>query len=284
MAIPGFNGSGTYVRKYSWVADSANEIKILAPRHDEEDDGLAAALSLAICRDGQSQVISDIPFNGHKLTGVADPASPQDVATEKYVDDRFATVFTITGTDDAGRINFSGSQAPLATGKPLGLSFTQADLFFGVKPLDVESTGKQPRWVWNDKGDGMGTDVATMNDTGQLETKSAIYATSVIGARADTGNIHMYLLGPGDIERCLIYAPAEVNGSTVLRVNGAQQFTFGNDGSFHAPTQVFAAGAYLNTDGNIVGAVWGNWGYSDAYNAIGTQIESRASAARQCGC
>jgi hypothetical protein len=35
---------------------------------------------------------------------------------------------------------------------------------------------------------------------------------------------------------------------------------------------------YIDSSGNIVGSVWANWGYSDAYNAIYSRIESRAQA------
>jgi hypothetical protein len=35
---------------------------------------------------------------------------------------------------------------------------------------------------------------------------------------------------------------------------------------------------YIGSDGNVVGSVWANWGYSDAYSAIYNRIESRAAA------
>lgn len=81
-----FNGSGTFNRIYSWVTDKANGIKINASRMDDEFDGLAAGLSNCITRDGQSIVTADIPFNGHRLTGVGTPSVGTDAATKAYAD------------------------------------------------------------------------------------------------------------------------------------------------------------------------------------------------------
>lgn len=50
-----FNGSGTFVRSYSWVTDAANGVDITASRVDTEDDGFAAGLSNCITRDGQGK-------------------------------------------------------------------------------------------------------------------------------------------------------------------------------------------------------------------------------------
>ena len=36
-----FNGSGTFARIHSWVADKANAVKITAMRMNAEDDGFA---------------------------------------------------------------------------------------------------------------------------------------------------------------------------------------------------------------------------------------------------
>jgi hypothetical protein len=219
-------------------------------------------------------------MNGKRHTNVGEPVDPFDGATKKYVDDRFGTVFNITGIDDAGRINFTGSQSPLATGKPLGLGFTQADLFFGVKPLDIESAGKKPRFVFNSQADGMGTDIAFIDETGRLETKAAIYGTTNVAARADTGNVHLGLYGPADVERGLLYTAATPAGHVNLRVNGVQTFTFRNNGQFAAPGAVVAGSSYIGTDGNIGGSatIWANWGAQDAYSAISARIESRAQA------
>lgn len=77
-----FNGSGGFTRVRNWVADAGSAIKVRADLHDDEDNNLAAGLSNVICKDGQTAITADIPLNNHKLTGLANPVSPQDAATK----------------------------------------------------------------------------------------------------------------------------------------------------------------------------------------------------------
>lgn len=54
-----FNGSGVFVRSYSWTSDAANNIDITASRMDTEDTGFASGLTLCVTRDGQGQMAAD---------------------------------------------------------------------------------------------------------------------------------------------------------------------------------------------------------------------------------
>ncbi len=81
-----FTGSGSFTRLRNWQADAAAGIKIKADFHDSEDDNFASGLSNVICKDGQSTITADIPFNGKKITNLANPVNPQDGATKDYVD------------------------------------------------------------------------------------------------------------------------------------------------------------------------------------------------------
>lgn len=101
-----FNGSGAFLRVMSWVSDATAGIKIRADRHDLEDDNLAAGLSQCICRDGQSIIVSDIGWNAHRLTNVADPTAPQDAATKHYVDDQVSGHVSFLR-----RVIYAGTQA-----------------------------------------------------------------------------------------------------------------------------------------------------------------------------
>lgn len=60
--MPGYNGSGTFVRTHNWTADRNAAIKIVADRHDAEDDAFATGLSFVICKDGQTATTGRIPF------------------------------------------------------------------------------------------------------------------------------------------------------------------------------------------------------------------------------
>lgn len=65
-----FNGSGTFVRSYSWTVDASNGVNISATRMDTEDNGFAGGLSNCITRDGQGVPTAAIPWGGQDLTGV----------------------------------------------------------------------------------------------------------------------------------------------------------------------------------------------------------------------
>jgi len=84
-----FNGSGTFSRLFNWVQDRANGVKVRADRTDQEMDGFAAGLSNCICRDGQSTISADIPFNNKKITGLADATGATHALNRQTADARY---------------------------------------------------------------------------------------------------------------------------------------------------------------------------------------------------
>lgn len=174
-----FNGSGGFTRNQDWTRDASTGVKIRADLHDDEDDNFAAGLSSVITKNGETQPTGNLPLNNHRWINCQDPVDPQDYATKHYVDSvhSFNAPVTITGADANGRINFTGTQGPLGTGAPLGIGWTQADLFFGVKPVDVPTAGQKPRFVWNSNAGGTGTDLMTLDDTGTLNLAGDIHIT-----------------------------------------------------------------------------------------------------------
>jgi hypothetical protein len=284
-----YNGSGGFTRLMNWSNDALAGIKIKADRHDQEDDNFASGLTNAITKDGQTQPTANIPMNGNRITNLGTPTVDTDAVTKAYADTPkpFTTGATISGADINGRLNFTSP-----TGAN-GLTFTGADLSWLARLATAAGPGTPPvppatlnRMVLNDKPDGSGTDVAVINDTGAMTITGAftaagtVIATPTIAAKATSGNVHMWLYGPNNEDRCVIYTNAAAAGTTTLRVTGTQSYTFGTDGVFTAPVQVRAGGAIFDTGGNISGAgnVWTNWGAGDAYNAISARIEARATA------
>lgn len=84
-----FNGSGSFARLYSWVTDRSNSIKIRADRMDEEMDGIATGLSNVICKDGQTTITANIPFNNRKITGLGDATAAADALNRQSGDARY---------------------------------------------------------------------------------------------------------------------------------------------------------------------------------------------------
>lgn len=87
--MPGFDGAGTFVRTYNWTSDASNAIPILASRMDTEDNGFAAGLSNCITRDGQGKPSSDISWNSHKITNLADATADTDAMNRETSDGRY---------------------------------------------------------------------------------------------------------------------------------------------------------------------------------------------------
>jgi hypothetical protein len=95
-----------FSRIYNWVTDRNSGIKILASRMDQEMDGFATGLSNTICRDGQSTITQDIPFNNRKITGLANATADADALNRITADGRFlssadGSVTTAKIADDA---------------------------------------------------------------------------------------------------------------------------------------------------------------------------------------
>jgi len=108
-----FNGSGTFVRLYNWVTDRNNSVKIRADRMDADMDGFATGLSNAICRDGQSTVTANIPFNGYLPTGLGTASAGDHALSRAAADARFqaidADLTALAGLAATGLISRTGS-------------------------------------------------------------------------------------------------------------------------------------------------------------------------------
>jgi hypothetical protein len=268
-----FDGNGNFLRIMNWQDDAQAGIKIKSDRHDQQDDDFANGLSNAITKDGQSQPVNDIPMNGHKITHLGDPTIDTDAANKKYVDaiKTFSTSLNLSGADANGRLNFTS-----ATGVN-GMTWTAADLSWLAR-LAGTPAGSVNRLVLNDKADGSGVDVFVITETGATTLSSSITATSTVGSKATSGNVHFWFYGPNNEDRGVIYTGAAAAGSLFLRTSGQALFEFNNSSQFKANGAIYSGAAYLNVDGNISGTIWDNFGAHDAYTAINNRIESRAQA------
>jgi hypothetical protein len=96
--MPGFNGSGTFVRTHDWTQDRSNGVTVNADRMDAEHDGFATGLSTCITKDGQTTVTADLPMNTHKFTGLAAGTTTGDSVRFEQVFPSLPTAITATPT------------------------------------------------------------------------------------------------------------------------------------------------------------------------------------------
>lgn len=79
--MAGYNGNGTFSFTYNWVNDAANGIPITASRMDGQFNDAVSGFDNVICRDGQSTVTANIPWNNFKITGLGNPSVSGDALT-----------------------------------------------------------------------------------------------------------------------------------------------------------------------------------------------------------
>ena len=113
--------SGTFTRDYDYTADrDAGDPtnKISATKVDADFDQIAAALSLALYRDGQATATANIPMGGYKFTGLATSASARtDSVSAGIVQDGKLNWVDGGGTADAITATYSPAITALVDGQ-----------------------------------------------------------------------------------------------------------------------------------------------------------------------
>jgi hypothetical protein len=73
-----YDPSGNFSRLHSWQADRDAGIRILADRHDEEDDNFASAFNIAFLRTGTVPMTGDLTMSGNAIrtVGAGSAANP----------------------------------------------------------------------------------------------------------------------------------------------------------------------------------------------------------------
>lgn len=139
-----FNGSGTFSRLFNWVTDRANGVKVRADRTDQEMDGFAAGLSNCICRDGQSTISADIPFNNKKITGLADATGATHALNRQTADARYVLnpddLDQETTLADADEFPFYDASADANRSSTYANLRAKLGFDVGTKALFVQST------------------------------------------------------------------------------------------------------------------------------------------------
>lgn len=106
-----FNGSGTFVRLYSWVADKAAGIDISSTRMDADSDDITAnGLGNCLTRDGQGGPTALLPMNGFRHTGASAGVASGDYVTMAQASGGLLGVPIGSGVDYFGAVAPAGWQ------------------------------------------------------------------------------------------------------------------------------------------------------------------------------
>ena len=95
----GFNGSGTFNRLRSWVTDAGNGLKIRSDLMDSDTNDIASGLSNTICKDGQSIISANIPFNNKKITGLGAATAGTDAVQFQQIQNGSTQYAAASGTN-----------------------------------------------------------------------------------------------------------------------------------------------------------------------------------------
>lgn len=101
-----FDAQGNFSRVMNWQEDAANDISILASRHDAEDDNFAAGFNDTVCRDGRATMTGNLKMGSNKITGLANGTNANDAVNKGQLDS-VASVKQNTITGGASSITSS---------------------------------------------------------------------------------------------------------------------------------------------------------------------------------
>lgn len=105
-----YDPQGVFTRVMNWQDDAANDIAILASRHDAEDDNFANGFNEVLCRDGRAAMTGALKMGTNKITGLGNGTNSDDAATKGQLDSQNSTINTTINTLDAQNVKLTGNQ------------------------------------------------------------------------------------------------------------------------------------------------------------------------------
>lgn len=105
-----YDPQGVFTRVMNWQDDAANDIAILASRHDAEDDNFAQGFNEVLCRDGRVAMTGALKMGTNKITGLGNGTNSDDAVTKSQLDSQNTTINTTINTLDAQNVKLTGNQ------------------------------------------------------------------------------------------------------------------------------------------------------------------------------
>lgn len=175
-----WNGSGTFVRLYNWVADKAASIKIIASRMDGEFDNYKGGLENCLTRDGQTPPTAAIPWNSQKITGLANGTAATDAAaygqvTGVVTGNAFRRNLLANGGFDVWQSGAGGSATITGTAARVRTADCWWAIRAGTTGYTVsQQTGESNRYALKIQRTAANASTETMNIAQSLETADVV--------------------------------------------------------------------------------------------------------------
>lgn len=144
-----WNGAGVFSRIHNWAADALAGIKILASRHDAEDDNLSTGINNCLTKNGENNPSANLPMGGFKHTNVANATARDSYASAGQVQDGSLVYAVDSGAADAYVISLSPAITAYAAGQKFTFKATNANT--GASTLNVNALGVKTIKKHNDQ-------------------------------------------------------------------------------------------------------------------------------------
>ncbi|MCK1562436.1 hypothetical protein IVB08_00225 [Bradyrhizobium sp. 173] len=215
-----WNGSGTFNRLYSWVADKAAGLDISSTRMDADTNDLASnGFGNCLTRDGQGGPTNNLPMNNFKHTGLANGSARTDSVAVAQVQDGLLNWTIAGGTADALTATYTPALTALNDGQ---ICFVRAAAANATTAPTFSPNGLTARNIVKNSGNLLAAgDIAGVNHDLIL--------------RYNTGGLFWELLNPSN-SAALAAAPTTGDVKMTIKTVADSGWLLLNDGTFGSAT------------------------------------------------
>jgi hypothetical protein len=222
-----WNGSGSFNRTYSWVADKAAGLNISSTRMDTDTNDIASnGFGNCLTRDGQGSASANLPMGNFRHTGVGDAVNQTDYASLKQLQTTSTNATLAGGTADA--LTATITPSPTLTDKQI----------FWITAASANAT-TTPTLALN----GGAARTITKNGNQALAANDIFGAGHVLCLQYVAATPRYELLNPAGI----LGSAAKLSTARTVAMSGDLVWSVSFDGSGN----VTAAGTLATVNGNV---------------------------------
>src|SRR5258708_1401423 len=140
-----WNGSGSFSRLFSWVADKTAGLDISSSRMDADSNDIASnGFGNCLTRDGQGSATGNLPMNNFKFTGLGNGSARTDSIALGQVQDGNLNWVAAGGSADGLTATYSPAVTTLVDGQ---LFFVRASAPNATTTPTFAPNGLTPRTI-----------------------------------------------------------------------------------------------------------------------------------------